>query len=1099
MGGKSTINNSETRIEALKLQSSAYGVTLPVVGGTARIPGNLIYYTDFKATPHTSTDDAGGKGGGVKTTNTTYTYSASVIMGLAEGPVQGLRSIWVGKKRYDSRWVQPQIKTYVETTNVVTGATYTCANVQNFSLVSIVVRGFGEFGTLEDVAVLAEGVHFRCDAATGKITWLAGTIDDEEGFAVFFFRRNQTIANPYSGQQVRITYTSMTSGYSESAAAQLGVSLVNGYLGQAAPAWVQALHPAEALGYSFQAYVHAQDYQLGGGAQVENHTFEVIGFGAYSISPSIPDCNPADFTRSILLDARYGARMPAEALDPFTTWSDYCLAAGIVLSPALTEQLSAADFVTRICRLTNSAPIWSVNRLKIVPYGDQALAGNGASYTPNLTPIYDLDDDHFLQEGSEPPVRVNRNGRADRYNNVKLQFNNRANYYNNEVVEVKDDADVQVYGLRTMSDLPGEWICEVSVARTVAQLVMQRSLNVAAEYEFRLPWAYCLLEPMDLLTITDLDLGLDHAAVRITEISESDDGELLFKAESFPQGVASAVLYPSQASQGYRHNYNATPLSALPPKIFEAPTARTASGLGVYLATCGQSDDWGGCRVWVSLDGGVNFKAIGTINGGARVGKLTAPIAAGDVSVSIALEGHAAAINNASAAAAARNQALVWIDGPQGGEYMNFVGALLTGADVYTLSGLVRGAYGNPANAHERDATFVRVDDAVVLYELELGYLGQPLQFKLTSFNVFGAGEESLADVPAYAYTVSGAQLALPPATPTGLQVADDRLLWNPVQDSDVAGYRVRMHFGIKTDWGTALPMHEGLVTTTPFQLPYKVTKTVTFLVKAVDVLGNESATAQSAIANLGDAIVDNVWESFTHEGPSAWTGTVTNGTAGATLQADAATLYWTAAPESAFWGSPSSPFWPATLWKELAYTFDVIPTASGRLLLEYTASGDSAYLEYLRGDQRSFWGSDTGALFWKSTLTDPYWPDFTPSWQPWLGALSLTSADLVTFRLSIAGGPNRGTITQVVAKLDVPDIVENVSGIVVAPGGARLPVTKGFRVIKNVSPSLRDASSGGISIVIDDKDPTLGPLVRVLDSGNSSVLGIVDATIQGY
>jgi hypothetical protein len=59
MGGK-TISTSETKIEALQLQSSAYGVTIPVVGGKTRIAGNLIYQTDFKAVP--DDHDAGRQG-----------------------------------------------------------------------------------------------------------------------------------------------------------------------------------------------------------------------------------------------------------------------------------------------------------------------------------------------------------------------------------------------------------------------------------------------------------------------------------------------------------------------------------------------------------------------------------------------------------------------------------------------------------------------------------------------------------------------------------------------------------------------------------------------------------------------------------------------------------------------------------------------------------------------------------------------------------------------------------------------------------------------------------------------------------------------------
>ena len=45
---------------------------------------------------------------------------------------------------------------------------------------------------------------------------------------------------------------------------------------------------------------------------------------------------------------------------------------------------------------------------------------------------------------------------------------------------------------------------------------------------------YALLEPMDIVLITDSTLGLAGAAVRITQIEEDDNGELTLTAEEIP-------------------------------------------------------------------------------------------------------------------------------------------------------------------------------------------------------------------------------------------------------------------------------------------------------------------------------------------------------------------------------------------------------------------------------------------------------------------------------------------------------------------------------------------------------------------------------------
>ena len=64
--------------------------------------------------------------------------------------------------------------------------------------------------------------------------------------------------------------------------------------------------------------------------------------------------------------------------------------------------------------------------------------------------------------------------------------------------------------------------------------MLQRRLYVRNTYKFKLGWKYALLEPMDIVLITDAALGLSGAAVRITQIEEDDNGELTVTAEEIP-------------------------------------------------------------------------------------------------------------------------------------------------------------------------------------------------------------------------------------------------------------------------------------------------------------------------------------------------------------------------------------------------------------------------------------------------------------------------------------------------------------------------------------------------------------------------------------
>ena len=64
MGGKHNSSSVTQQLGGIQIQTSIYGSCLPLVYGTTRISGNLIYAptAGFVATPHNSTQSS-GKGG----------------------------------------------------------------------------------------------------------------------------------------------------------------------------------------------------------------------------------------------------------------------------------------------------------------------------------------------------------------------------------------------------------------------------------------------------------------------------------------------------------------------------------------------------------------------------------------------------------------------------------------------------------------------------------------------------------------------------------------------------------------------------------------------------------------------------------------------------------------------------------------------------------------------------------------------------------------------------------------------------------------------------------------------------------------------------
>lgn len=537
--------------------------------------------------------------------------------------------------------------------------------------------------------------------------------------------------------------------------AELRLNLAKG--GSEQPVWThlnQAKHQAQALNYSDTAYIYSPNYELTNSAQVYSHNFEVDGKLGYSAN--IVDANPRDILVDLLTNHNYGCGFPRENMGDTDVYSVYCRATGIFLSPSYNEQTEAQQNISDLLQQTNSAAVFSQGRLKIIPYGDAQVAGNGALYTPNLTPVYDLTDDDFIVSGANDPVSVERKTNADAYNQVQIEYLDRSNDYNIAVAEAKDQANIEQYGLRPQDAIQMHAICEPKVAQQVAQLLLQRALYVRNEYEFKLGWKYCLLEPMDLVTLTDSGLGLDKKPVRITEIEEDEDGTLTVRAEDFPFGAANATAYPTQPSLGYSADYNIAPGNAHAPVMFEAPLHLTNNEPQIWLATAG-GDNWGGAEVWVSTDGD-SYVRIGVTNNKARYGSTAAALPAGAVYDNVNTlpvtigAGHLESTTQQNA----RDMLTpCYVDG----EFLAYETAALTGVGKYTLSKLVRGAWGSSASRHEAGTPFVRLDSALFRYTFDRKWLGKTIWVKLVSFNVFGSGLQELSEVPAYSYRIVGAPL----------------------------------------------------------------------------------------------------------------------------------------------------------------------------------------------------------------------------------------------------------------------------------------------------------------------------------------------------
>jgi hypothetical protein len=729
-GGGGTISTSEPRIGALNVQTSAYGMVIPLVWGRQRIPANMMWYGDFTSVAHTTTQSSGGKGGGVSQSSTTYTYTTAVAMGLCEGPIVDIGSVWKDKTQLTTQTKPATNITVNNEPNTVPASPYQISVVYASNFVS-------DAGVMGAYGNPFTNVSPATPSATGQYKVAGGTYTFFSGDA---------------GTGIQISYVYNQPTQVISPLSQLNFSLFQGTSSQAAWGYLTSKHPTEAIGYQNTAYVASGSYDLGDSAAMSNHSFEVLGPLQYGAG--ILDCNPKDVVLDYLTNARYGVGFNVAQLGDYTQFSNYCVSAGLFYSPAFTDQTAASSGLTDLLESVNCAPVFSEGKLKIIPYGDQAMSGNGATYTPSVTPLYDLTDNDFQGMG-EDPIQVSRTRQADAFNQVQVEFLNRLNQYNIQIAEAKDQADVELNGLRPSTVFSYHMFCDPNVAQLVAQLKLQRLLNIRNSYRFKLGWNYCLLEPMDIVTLTDSGLGLNRFAVRITDIEEDSDGLLTVTAEEFQAGVATAALYSFQSSEGYGDGQNILPGSVSAPLLFEPPLAVTNGDSQLWAAVSGGST-WGGCNVWVSLDG-QSYQRVGQINGSARYGTLNATLGAPSADPDIT--NTMVALLNADGQLLSGTQAdvlafttLCYV----GGELVAYRDATLQAVRQYGLTYLKRGLYGTATSSHSSGTSFARLDQAIFKYSFPSNLVSKNLYLKFTSFNMYGKEEQNLAEVSAYSYTVIG-------------------------------------------------------------------------------------------------------------------------------------------------------------------------------------------------------------------------------------------------------------------------------------------------------------------------------------------------------
>jgi hypothetical protein len=726
----------------LQLQTATATLPVPICWGQSKLAPNVVFYANFR----TQTVKSGGKGGLFSSSTTGgYNYSADVILTLCEGPISGVGYVWRDRSTYTLTALG---LTLFAGTTPQTAWSYLAATYPNEAL--------AYQGT---AYVAAANYQLGGAAAIGNHNFeivgiLAGTgvngIDADPAQVVYDFLTNAQYGAGFSAASINLTtlYGSGGDASLQTYCRAMGIAfsplLSSPEQGSAVlTRWLQLLNCAAVWSGGQLKFIPYGDQTIAAGNVTKTITAPIpipaqLSNGAYP-APSLVVSTPANF----VADGGAVYASNGHAL----TYVGASAPGGVGqygITPAGTYVFHKGD---------QGSPVTIT-----------ATIANPTAFVPNLTPVYALNDRDFVDvRGDKDPVQASRADPFSLPTVLRVECLSRNNQYGSTPVEARDQSQIELYGPRAATSVQAREICdELIVAPVVAQTLLQRQLYVRTRFTFKLSWEYCLLDPMDIVTISDATLGLSAYPVRIVSIEEDDKGILSVMAEELAPGVSTPGANPTNGAVSFQPNQGAAASAINPPLIYEPPPSLTNNVAQVWVGASGGAGgiadpNWGGAFVWASVDN-ATYSQIGTITQPLRQGVLTAPLALGSgwdtthtLGVSLAESG--ATLTGTSAASAQAGATLSLVDG----ELLAYQSATLTGSNAYNLTGLQRGLSGSKAAAHVSGAPFVRLDTAVVQYTLPASWVGVPLYFKFPSFNVFGAGVQDLSTCAVYAYTPSGA------------------------------------------------------------------------------------------------------------------------------------------------------------------------------------------------------------------------------------------------------------------------------------------------------------------------------------------------------
>ena len=489
-------------------------------------------------------------------------------------------------------------------------------------------------------------------------------------------------------------------------------------------------------------------------------------FGDYNIGGG-EDVLPPYIIYEILTNPAFGVGIPTSAIDTtsYHLALQYCDSEDIRVSTIYNRE---AGYLSHIKLLLGTYGGFLTNVGGVYKFGLQDLSTD---------PVRVIDNDHLLiTDEGEAPVTVTRMARQEGANKVKVNYLDRELEYRQNFIEVNDEVDQDLNGIRPR-EFPPKFVMSEKTANKIAIRTLWSNLYAKSVFAIKLGPKDSDLEPGDVFTLVDSfhpDPALNTGVrVRLVTWEETDTMVFDVTAVEEVQYVNVGTLAINSAGVQTKNSLFGPARAPANFQMYELPQEFQGANPQLFVGWNQLSASMG-ARLYVSADnvsfakadeiqpyaiGGIMADALpardpGHIEENVRVylmpdTRSTDTQTGFNSNSAVFVQTHA--LDDVGGAARAMGGGNIWI----GSEMMAYEGVNLIGQNDYRFDKLYRGWGGTHIHAHSSGDFWHKHAGGIFTRPYNEDKIGTTIYYKVTPFN-FNGVEYDIASIDAKSHQIGG-------------------------------------------------------------------------------------------------------------------------------------------------------------------------------------------------------------------------------------------------------------------------------------------------------------------------------------------------------